>query len=502
MIGDGVELIVTQSQELLRKGDGIERLGVEEIPLLLAVVADELVVELHVVPDERAAFRELIKVCHDRLHGGRAHEHLVLDARDADDLFGEFDGAGDEGGELFRDLPPFDLDGAHLDDAVHRPCDGVVVEARRFKVEDDVFPLFEPCGEARLAEEHPLHEVFAGLGEDGGIAGRSGTGGPLFEHIVLGRRTVVHRLGAEGERAVEKLHIPREAHGVARFQSAHLFERRLAREIGKAQLPAAVRDGEGKEGLLLLGHALFEEGDRAADGDARLPRRKVGDIDCELGGSAVDGRVIFDAEDAGRDDDLGRRQRLLGGRFHRLWNGAAVARPRPGEGAAKVCGNAVEDVPPHELRAFGFGNADHEPPARAVELHFDVLGRDERRRRGELVFQHFRDARPHALFARHRLDDAHVCHAPLGHELVRHGARRDDVFLVIGLVGDKMKDRRIPIDDDLFQHSAGERGDLADALQIFTALHAITSTALRGGQRTPAPPRVRERARSLCPFRR
>ena len=136
----------------------------------------------------------------------------------------------------------------------------------------------------------------------------------------------------------------------------------------------------------------------------------------------------------------------------------------PGKVRQRSAATPSRTFPPHELRAFGFGNADHEPPARAIELHLDVLGRDERRRRGELVFQHFRDARPHALFARHRLDDAHVRHTPFGHELVRHGARRDDVFLVIGLVGDKMKDRRIAIDDDLFQHSAGERGDLADAL--------------------------------------
>ena len=416
------------------------------------------------MPDERAAFRELIKVRHDRLHGGRADEHLVLDARDADDLVGEFDGAGDEGGELLRDLPPLDLDGAHLDDAVHRPRDGIVVEARRLQVKDDVSPLLKPGGKARLTEQHPLHEVLARLGKDGRIARRRRSGGKRLGHKVLGKRTQVHRLGAEGGRAVEELHVAREAHAVPHLEGAHLFERRLLGKVGKPKLRGAVRNGKGEEGLLLLGHALLEEGDGAADGDVRLSRGKIGHVDGELGGSAVDGRVIFDGKDAGRDDDLGRGKRLLGGRLHHLLHGAAVARPCPGEGAGKILRHAVEDVPAHELRALRLGNADHKPPARAVELHRNIGGRDECRRGRIIIFKHFRDARPHALLARHGLDDAHVARTALRHEVLRDGPRRSDVLLVIGLIGDEMKGRPLPVEHDLLQHRAGERGDLADAL--------------------------------------
>ena len=81
MVGNRVELVVGKAQEILRIGDGVVLRVVEEIPLLFALVANELAVELHVVPHELAPLRELEEVRHDGAHLGRADEHAVLDAR-------------------------------------------------------------------------------------------------------------------------------------------------------------------------------------------------------------------------------------------------------------------------------------------------------------------------------------------------------------------------------------------------------------------------------------
>ena len=54
IIGNGIEFIITHfsADELLRQRQSIELFLVEHIKIFLAVIADETVVELYVVPDE------------------------------------------------------------------------------------------------------------------------------------------------------------------------------------------------------------------------------------------------------------------------------------------------------------------------------------------------------------------------------------------------------------------------------------------------------------------
>lgn len=83
IIGNGIEFIITHfsADELLRQRQSIELFLVEHIKIFLAVIADETVVELYVVPDEKTAVAEFIKIGEHLIDGGRAYKVLVPNSR-------------------------------------------------------------------------------------------------------------------------------------------------------------------------------------------------------------------------------------------------------------------------------------------------------------------------------------------------------------------------------------------------------------------------------------
>lgn len=59
MVGKRVQFIVRQKEQPLRDGERVVRFLLEHIFFLCAVILDELVVELHVMPDQDAAVANL-----------------------------------------------------------------------------------------------------------------------------------------------------------------------------------------------------------------------------------------------------------------------------------------------------------------------------------------------------------------------------------------------------------------------------------------------------------
>ena len=176
MIGNRVQFIIAQTKHFLRKGHGVVRLLFEAVSLFFAVMTDKLVVELNVVPHERAIRRKLIKVRHDVRDIGRARQHFVVDSREPYDLAAQPHRTGDERRKLFADLSVSDLHRADLDDPVHRPADGRIIQPRRFKVEYDEIPFAQLCGRRALfLEQRALNGVAHGDGEHRAVTGRDGT---------------------------------------------------------------------------------------------------------------------------------------------------------------------------------------------------------------------------------------------------------------------------------------------------------------------------------------
>ncbi len=218
MLRHDVQLVLPQSrQQVLGQDQGVDIGGPEVQPRLGAALADEADVELRVVGRQGPPVDELQEVRQGLLGRGRVLEHLVGDARKADDLRRQPPPGVHEGLEALGNLSVPEDHRADLRDGlpVHPEARGLDVEADDLPVQGDVLGPVDGDPVVHVVDEIALHPVedldlvpggVPGVGEglghavvrdgDGGVAPADG----LLDDL-LGVRQGVHvaHLGVEVE---------------------------------------------------------------------------------------------------------------------------------------------------------------------------------------------------------------------------------------------------------------------------------------------------------------
>lgn len=175
IIRDGIQFVIAQlsPQQLLRQRQRVVLLLVEHITIFLAVITDETIVELYVVPHEETAVAEFIKIGQNLVDGRRSDEIFVADSRQIDYFGGKPIGTRHKRGKLFRDVSVDELHRADFDDRSIFPwradCSG-----RGFEVENDEGIIFEVVGLFQTVEKSRLRIIDVRLGKYGAVNGGDG----------------------------------------------------------------------------------------------------------------------------------------------------------------------------------------------------------------------------------------------------------------------------------------------------------------------------------------
>lgn len=282
---------------------------------------------------------------------------------------------------------------------------------------------------------------------------------------------------------------PRQTDAVALLDAAHLLDGRFFGKIRTAHLSRRIRHGDGKIGLARLGGALFDVGDRPADGNARNLLDEIGEIDRAGRLGAVDGFIVLDGKETGRGDVFRLGRRFLFDLPARLVDEAHFAEPRSAKTLGEFGAHGVQNAVSRHALALELADGDIKPSSPAVDLHDDVLGVDKRRHARETVFQDLGDRLAHGLLVRHRFHHAYIRRKPLRDILLRDPARVFHVLRRIGHVRHETKRDDVLFHFDLAQHDADKSRRAAQFLQIFFTLHPKSTLPAARKRRARHPPR-------------